>query len=167
MFVAFKKLPEHARVWIYQADRTMTSDEVSSIKSESKHFLENWSAHGQGLLSSADVFYNRFLVIGVDEDTAAASGCSIDASVHFVQQLGTSMQIDFFNRQIVCWLDGESIHESELGSLKNAIRSGQLGPSTRVFDNLVPDIRAFRENWIKPAEQTWLTRYFTKEEADI
>jgi hypothetical protein len=35
------------------------------------------------------------VVLSVDENVASATGCSIDKSVHFFQQLGTELNIDY------------------------------------------------------------------------
>ncbi len=34
MLVDFSKLPDHARIWIYQANRKLSDDEVASIKDQ-------------------------------------------------------------------------------------------------------------------------------------
>jgi hypothetical protein len=50
-------------------------------------FLENWAAHGTSLVSSYQLKYNRFIILAVDQDVQSATGCSIDASVEFIQSL--------------------------------------------------------------------------------
>jgi hypothetical protein len=47
-------------------------------------FLENWAAHGTSLVSSYQLKYNRFIILAVDQDVQSATGCSIDASVEFI-----------------------------------------------------------------------------------
>lgn len=50
--------------------------------------LNQWAAHGQALLASSKVIDNRFIIIGVDEGFHVPSGCSIDASVRSLQEIG-------------------------------------------------------------------------------
>src|SRR5665811_853372 len=87
MLTEFNTLPETSRIWIYQADRSFTSDELEEIQSEMDAFLKDWTAHGSNLKAGYEIRYKRFIVIALDQSQAAASGCSIDASVHFIKNL--------------------------------------------------------------------------------
>ena len=87
MLVPFESLPDEARIWIYQANRTFTDEEVTRLKSQLDEFLTQWTVHGSNLKAGYEIRYKRFLVIGLDQSLNAASGCSIDASVHFIQTL--------------------------------------------------------------------------------
>ena len=55
------------------------------------------------------VIFNRFLVVFVDEKIAQASGCSIDKSVHFVKQLEDEFHINFFDRTLIAYKEGNEI----------------------------------------------------------
>ena len=77
----------HSRVWIYQSDRKLTADEVVQIQMNLDNFTRSWTAHNNQLKAKAEIRYNRFLVLIVDESQAGASGCSIDKSVNFMKQL--------------------------------------------------------------------------------
>ncbi|UPT69069.1 MAG: hypothetical protein M0D57_10815 [Sphingobacteriales bacterium JAD_PAG50586_3] len=77
--------PAMLRVWIYQADRLLTDSEQQMLAEASAQFVAQWSAHGTPLTAAAQVLNGYFLVLGVDEAQAQASGCSIDKSVNFVK----------------------------------------------------------------------------------
>src|SRR4028119_2510680 len=98
MYIPFNQLPPQARVWIYQADRALTDAEVEALNPVLTRFVTEWTSHGQKLQASAQVFHNRFLVIGNNEDVNSPSGCSIDASVRFVKQLEEQLNVSLFNR---------------------------------------------------------------------
>ena len=49
MLVSFDKLPDASRVWIYQANRSFTEEELSEIRSKLDLFIEQWTAHGSDL----------------------------------------------------------------------------------------------------------------------
>ena len=87
MYVPFDQLPDEARIWIYPSNRKMSDEEVEQIKALMADFLQQWTAHGQNLNAGFELPHNRFIVIGLDQSNAAASGCSIDASVHFIQEI--------------------------------------------------------------------------------
>ena len=46
MLVDFENLPEDSRIWIYQANRKLSGEEVEMINEKAKAFLVNWTAHG-------------------------------------------------------------------------------------------------------------------------
>ncbi len=84
----FDKMPATSRIWIYQASRNVSESEIQTISSVLDIKMEAWAAHGAALLSAFKIFHNRFVVIALDENQNAASGCSIDASTHWFKELG-------------------------------------------------------------------------------
>ena len=87
MYIPYENLPEESKVWIYQSNRKFSDDEVADIDQQLKLFLDNWSAHGTALEASFVIKYNRFIIIAVNQEVQVATGCSIDASVQFIQNL--------------------------------------------------------------------------------
>jgi len=130
------------------------------MEKNAAEFCENWSAHGHDLQTSFKILHNMFLVLAVNEDAALPSGCSIDASVHFVKELGTSLGIDFFNRTHVAFLLNDEIYVEALQVLKNKIGSGTISSSTPMINTTVKDVREFETKWIIPAGESWIKRYF-------
>jgi hypothetical protein len=49
MLVEFNTLPDYSKIWIYQSNRRLTTDELELITNRTKIFLEQWAAHGTGL----------------------------------------------------------------------------------------------------------------------
>lgn len=164
MYVAFNQLPLTARVWVYQASRPLTNEEASSIGPALAHFAEEWTSHGRSLLASAEVLHQQFLVIGLDEGVADASGCSIDASVRFVGQLEQHLGLELLEKsRLAFWQDG-NIQLLDRRELKAAVASGAVVPETLYFDNTLPTKGELDSHWPRPARQTWLARYFGPEE---
>ena len=93
MFIDFEELPKTARVWVYQADRNLTTPEVINLTEKIQNFIAQWQAHQQALKGSVKIAHQRFIVIAVDEAFHTPSGCSIDASVHFLQALEKEFQV--------------------------------------------------------------------------
>ena len=87
MYIPFEELPEDSKIWIYQSNRKLSDDEVTTIDTKCQEFVENWAAHGTSLEASFLLKYNRFIIFGVNQEVQQTTGCSIDASVHFIQQL--------------------------------------------------------------------------------
>ena len=160
MYTPFEQMPNHARVWIYQADRTFSEQEKAEMEQHLKTFVDQWTVHSKDLKASAKVFPDRFVVISVDENHNMASGCSIDASVRFVQELEKHYNLNLFVRTDVAYLDGDIVKTAPLKSLKQQVTEGNIKEETTVFNNLVANIGELNEKWQTPAKDTWLSRYF-------
>ena len=78
MFVPFETLPIHTRVWVYQANRKISSSEKNIISTVLTSFTQEWQVHGQPMKASFHLYYDQFIVLAADEGFNAASGCSID-----------------------------------------------------------------------------------------
>ena len=66
MLVPFNTLPNNARVWIYQANREFTENEIHEISKKAEDFIETWTRHGEDLKASYEIKYQQFLVLAVD-----------------------------------------------------------------------------------------------------
>ncbi len=156
---ALDRLPSQSRVWIYGAERALGQDEVNAIRTELQSFVTNWVSHRKELSAAAEVLHDRFLVIAVDESQAEASGCSIDGSVHFLQDMGAKMGIDFFNRMIFSYRDESgAIQTVPRDEFKILYKSGQLENDTIVFDPLVKELGELRQIFERPLEDSWHSR---------
>ena len=98
MLVPFSDLPEQARVWIYPSSRVFSAEEKTLISSKLDVFLSQWAAHGTPLKTAYDLPYNHFIVIGLDEEVPGASGCSIDASVHLIQEIEQAFDLIYWTK---------------------------------------------------------------------
>ncbi len=160
MYIDFDKLPDTARVWAYQANRSLSDGEVETIEESLEPALSEWAAHGQPLLASAQVIENRFVLVAVDEGYTLPSGCSIDASVRTLQQIGQQVGVDFFDRSAAVQLVDGSVQTFSLPAIKAAVTDGLLTPDTIVFNTLVKTKAEFLADWLIRASDSWLKRYF-------
>lgn len=159
MLVDFNTLPEESRVWIYQANRSFTEEEIEDIQSKLDVFIENWTAHGSDLQSGYLVKYKRFIVIGINQNLNKATGCSIDASVRFIQQLEKDYNVDLMDKMNVSYKQGNFIAYKTLTDFKQMAKEKAISKNTIVFNNLVTSIAEFNENWEVPASESWHSRF--------
>jgi len=159
MLVPFESLPEESRIWIYQSNRKLTDVEVEFITKETKSFLQQWTAHGSELEAGLEVKYNRFIVIGLNQSNASASGCSIDASVHFIQSLEKALGVDLLDKMNVTFYNGEFIAHKSLIEFKEMAKKKSVSPNTIVFNNLVNTKEEYLEHWEVPAKDSWHSRF--------
>ncbi|RIV46067.1 ABC transporter ATPase [Flagellimonas pelagia] len=159
MLVEFNELPDHSRIWIYQSNRSFTESELQDIQQSVSEFLKQWTAHGSDLHAGFEIKYNRFIIIGLDQTNASASGCSIDASVHFMQTLEQKFQVELMDRMNVSFKQGEYIAYKPLTDFKKMAKDKAVSANTIVFNNLVATKQEYLENWEVPASESWHSRF--------
>jgi len=159
MVVDFDNLPNTSRVWIYQANRSLSEVELEEISGKTKQFLDQWTAHGSNLKAGFEIKYKRFLVIALDEEEASASGCSIDASVHFIQGLEKEYNIDLLDKMNVSYKQGDFIAYKVLKDFKKMAKQRAVSKNTIVFNNLVTNLAEYKDNWEVPASESWHNRF--------
>lgn len=160
MEVVQETLPDESRIWIYQAERKLSSAEEATVKDKMGAFLAQWQAHGNELKAACFIAQSQFLVLAVDESFAQPSGCSIDASVHLINSLENELGISFSTREKVAFLIDDQVALHPFNQLKAKIEARSIKPETLMFDTTINNLGAFRSKWLVPSEQTWLKRYF-------
>ncbi len=160
MLVEFDQLPDSSRIWIYQASRPFTEAETESLHSDMKAFLEQWTAHGASLKAGFQLPYRRFIVIGLDQSQHGASGCSIDASVRFIQELEQRLDLILLDRMNVTFRQGEYIAYKPLKEFREMAKNKAVSAKTVVFNNLVATKQEYLEDWEVPAGESWHKRFF-------
>jgi hypothetical protein len=159
--IRFDQLPPDARLWIFAAERPLTSTESARVLEEADSFIGQWMAHGVPLTAGRDIRHNQFVLVGVDERAAGVSGCSIDALVRRMQQLESVLGLELVNNAPVLYREGDAIERVSRDRFAELAASGTVGLSTRVFDNTltrVGDLLAGK--WEVKAADSWHARAF-------
>lgn len=159
MLVPFENLPDSSRVWIYQANRSFTNEELEEIQSRLDQFVTQWTAHGADLQAGYLIKYKRFIILALDQQINAATGCSIDASVHFIQQLEREFNVDLLDKMNVSYKQGEFIAYKSLTDFRKMAKQKAVSPKTIVFNNLVNNKAEFLSDWEVPASESWHKRF--------
>jgi hypothetical protein len=150
----------HSRVWVYQSDRKLTADEAVQIQMHMDNFTRSWTAHNNQLKAKAEIRYNRFLVLIVDESQAGASGCSIDKSVNFMKQLEQEFGINLFDRFNLAYRDGEEIISVPRHQFEELLKLGKINTETIVFNNLAQNVAELETKWEVPFKDSWHIQLF-------
>ena len=159
MVVNFDSLPQTSRIWIYQCDRSFSDSELEEISEKLTTFLEGWTAHGADLNSGFEIKYKRFIIIALDQKVNAATGCSIDASVKFIQELETAYKVDLMDKMNVSYKQGEYVAHKTLTDFKKMAKEKAVSKNTIVFNNLVNTKAEYLEFWEVPASESWHSRF--------
>ena len=148
-------LPDESKVWIYQANRPLTYDEIDQVRPLLYEFADAWNSHGQVVQAYANIFHMQFIVLVADESNLGVSGCSIDSSVNLIRSIENLIGIDCFDRHIYTYFDGEDIKQVHHNDFKAAYDNQSISADTLVFDNLVDSKEKFLRQWIKPIKDSW------------
>jgi hypothetical protein len=160
MYIPFENLPEESRIWIYPSNRKFSDEEIAEIEKDLEDFITNWSAHGTSLEASFIIKYSRFIIIAINQEVHQATGCSIDASVTFIQSLEQKYNVDLLDKMNVSFKQGEFITYKPLLDFKKLAKDKSVSENTIVFNNLVNTIEEWKENWEVPASESWHNRFF-------
>jgi hypothetical protein len=160
MYTNFEELDRNSRLWVYQADRPFNEEEKQFILQNGKAFVDSWTAHNKALNASIEIKYNQFIVLAVDETKAPATGCSIDKSVHFVKALENELKINLLDKSKIAFLKNDAISLENLPSIKLKVESDEITSDLLTFNNMVTTKGDFESNWLIPATESWMARFF-------
>lgn len=151
---------ENSRVWIYQSDKKLSDTEVQEIQQHLSQFATHWTAHNNRLKAKAEIRYNRFLILVVDESQAGASGCSIDKSVNFMKQLEQQFNLHLFDRFNLAYREGDEILSLPRHGFEDLIKQGKINKDSIVFNNLVQNLAELETKWEVPFKDSWHNQLF-------
>ncbi len=156
--IVFDSFNPSSRVWIYQCNRILTLAEVAEINNKAIVFTNQWTAHQQLLKATFEIRYNLFLIFCVDEQSALASGCSIDKSLHLVQQLEKDFDIRLLDRMMAAYRDGDVAVPFNLRDFQSLYTKSVLTEETIVYNNLVTSIAELNTKWMTPLKHSWMAQ---------
>ena len=162
MYIPFEELPKNAKIWIYQSERALTDDEVVKLSEALINYIQTWKAHGADLLASYKVMYNHFVVLAVNEDANAATGCSIDDSVRAMQSIQQSIHVNLFDRLSITYKDPNGrVKICSKAQFKEMLTSGLLNENSIVFNNMLTQLGDYEQKWEVPVKESWHARMLT------
>lgn len=158
---SFDTLPDSARLWVFAASRPLNDQERTALLTEVDAFLDQWNAHRVPLDCARDFRYDQFLLVGVDQEAAGVSGCSVDSLVRTMKDLGRQLGVELVDHASVFYRDADQVRRVSRDDFADAAARGAVSPQTTVFDNTVQTAGALRSGaWEAPAARTWHARAF-------
>ena len=161
--VTFNELPDTASLYIFGVVEPFNTKQLSLLHDHMSRFSEQWAAHKKEVTAGWDMRYERFILIGVDENVTELSGCSKDSMANALRQYSSesgavvstgSSQIFYRNElnEIQC------VSRDEFKSLANG---SIIDEDTIVFDLTIQTISEFRQGkWELPVKEAWYARAF-------
>mgnify|MGYP003343907828 FL=1 len=154
--VSFDKLPDDAKIWVFGADAPVDDVDSGRLLAAVDGFLMQWKAHGHPLTCARDWRDDRFLVIGVDQRSEGASGCSIDGLYRTLQGVEKGIGTTLVAGGRVFFRDPHGfVHCLSQDDFARMARRGDAGAGTLVFDTTVQTAAAYRTAFERPAAATW------------
>jgi hypothetical protein len=154
--VEFKDLPDHSRVWVFGADKTLNADQTKTLMSTVDPFLQQWKAHGAELTVGRDWRDGRFLTVAVDQSTAGASGCSIDGLFRALKSLEQRLGASMVTSGLIFYKDsGGAVQSVDRETFTELGARGEIGPETRVFDTTVTSLAEWRGRFELALKDSW------------
>lgn len=149
-------LSDQSRVWIYLSKRSFTDTEVAVLNQLLQQFCIQWTAHGANLEAYGEVRHHHFIVLMVDETAAGASGCSIDKSIRFVQEIEKEFGVELFNRMLFAWKEGEEIQVLTLDELQKLFDEGLITEGSTVFNTTVTTKKDLDTHFETTLGESWM-----------
>ena len=145
-----------SKVWVYQSSRLFSLQEALEIEALLNKFSSEWRSHGNEVYAYCNLFFGRFIVLMADETHTTVGGCSTDASVRFIKELGQKFNVDFFNRTNLAFVINHKIQILPMNQLAYALDNYFVNPDTLYFNNLVATKNELENNWIIPIKNSWI-----------
>jgi hypothetical protein len=149
--VDISQLPDASRIWIFGISPALDARMSSHLLSTVDRFLDEWSAHGQAIVSGRELLHGSFLVIGVDKQSET-SGCSIDRMFGLLRQLERDLEIAVLDPNRIFCRDASGA----VTAISRRDFSEHGRADTIVFDILAERIGKIRcGEWEKSAKNSW------------
>lgn len=154
--IDFSAMPPSARAWVFGAAAPVTGAARDALFAAVDEHLSHWKAHGTPLVCARDWRDDRFLAVAVDEAATGASGCSIDGLFRALTRLEATLGTSMVASGQVFYRDanGEIVRVDRAEFIRTA-RDGALALTTPVFDTTINTVRGWREQFERPAAESW------------
>jgi sulfur carrier protein ThiS len=146
------------KVWTFTINKKLNESELINLLAEGKKFTSEWTAHEQQLQASFEILNERIIVVKVNEDFNAASGCSIDKLTRFMKTVGTNYNFEPLNRLLVAIKKDDQVEIVHSSKIKDLLQQKNISENTLVYNTSVANETEFNE-WEKPLKDTWLSKY--------
>ncbi len=148
------------KLWVFQANRTLTQEEENHVSVILADFLQSWASHGADLKSEFQILDHKFLIVLVDENHTQATGCSIDSLNQCIRQIDAEYHLGLLNRLLVSYeIENGEIKTLPMNEFKEKVKSSELSPETAVYNLSVSTPNEFREKFRQPLKESWAKIY--------
>ncbi len=154
--VSFADLPDDARVWIFGSDAPIDDIDAPRLLAAVDGFLYAWKAHGNPLTCAREWRDEHFLVIGVDQRTEGASGCSVDGLFRTLQAIEQGIGASLVGGGRVYFRDALGLlHTVMRPDFEALAKNGNAAATTTVFDTTLTTKADYVARFVTTAGASW------------
>ncbi|WP_079702147.1 ABC transporter ATPase [Daejeonella lutea] len=153
-------ISENSRIWIYQANRILSSEEEQKIQQKLNDFTSQWQAHGHDLAAHGEIRHHQFIILSVDEQVAGATGCSIDKSVYLMKEIEQEFDLDLFDRFRIAYRQGAEVVNCSREEFEELLNQGTLSRDSIVFNNMISTRKDLNNLWEVAIKDSWHAQVF-------
>ena len=138
-----------SKLWIFSSIDILNKTEEKYINKEISEFLYSWNAHGKKMKSKLYIMKSHFIIIIVNSNFTAASGCSIDSLYRKIKEIGNKLNINFSNQDYIPFMKNKSSKKIEFLKFlkfKNCVKNNYFNDECIVFDNSI-NLLSELDNW--------------------
>lgn len=151
-----KDFSPESKVWIYQASRKFSLQEVLFADSLLQNFVENWKSHGAPVKGFATILFGQFILLMADESDSTVGGCSTDSSVRIIKQIEQETNVSMFDRQLLAFHINDTVQLLPMAQFIPAITAGKIKAFNTYFNNTVLTKAKLLTDWMIPVSSSWL-----------
>ena len=146
------------KVWAYSISKPLSNVEKKQLLEEANAFSSQWTAHENKLSAQCSIVENCVLLVQVDEDVYAASGCSIDKLQRFIKSAEQTFQVELLNRLLVPVEIAKEFKVLKSSEIKALLDNKTLSPESTVLNTAISTEEELK-NWKQPLKNTWLSKF--------
>jgi hypothetical protein len=146
---------------IYPASRALSDAEAQQLLGDLRGFLAGWASHGSPVDGAGTVLENRFVVVAHRPHEIA--GCSRDALLFFLKDVGTRLGLEWVGGSRVFYRDASGIvADTDRPGFRALAAGGVVTPDTVVYDTTVRETSALldgpAQRFAVAARDSWHAR---------
>lgn len=153
-----KDFHDNSRIWIYQADREFSPQEIAELREKIAKFAEVWNSHGSSVKSYAGLFFGHFIIMMADETHVKVGGCSTDSSFRFIKDMEKEFNVGLLDRQTLAFIVKGKIVLIPLEDINLSIENEIINQETLYFNNTILTKKQLLNDWIIPVKDSWLAK---------
>ncbi|MBI2721426.1 MAG: hypothetical protein HYX39_04555 [Bacteroidetes bacterium] len=146
------------RAWAYLINKDLSNEQLTGLQQKGDQFTKTWTAHESKLSANFELFKNKIIVVTVNENQTAASGCSIDKLTRFIKQLESEFELELMNRLLIAYETEGRVNVIHSSKIKELLHTGEITANTIIYNTAIANQEEL-QNWAQPLKNTWLQKY--------
>ena len=148
-----------SKVWIFQSKQIIPDDNINKIETIIQDFVKNWQSHQFPVKGFASIFLKKFIIFAADENLNTVGGCSTDGLFRCLQSIEQSFNLNFFDRQQLCFYMNGALNCIQFTDLNIALEKKIIFLDSLYFNNAtVTTKNQLVHKWLVPLFQSGLIK---------